>query len=329
MEKREKPFNILSIDGGGIRGIIPALVLKKIEELSGKPICELFDLIAGTSTGGLIALGLSMKDENGNPKYSASDLVDFYRTKGKDIFSRSVGHSFRSLDSLRGEKYPNFKLRKVIDDFFGEQRLKNVMTDVIIPSYETERRIPWLFKSKNAKISGNDDYDFALRDVALATASSPTYFEPHKVPFRDDNDYLSFIDGGIYANNPALCAYIDAKTMYGKEDRDIMLLSLGTGRFTKRYYHDEIKNWGVVRWARPILNCVFDGVSDTVDYQLSRILKGRDHYYRLQVELKEGNDELDNTSIKNIRVLQLLAENAIHNCKDEIKKVTERLLEKI
>ena len=316
-------MKILSIDGGGIRGIIPALILEKIEEISGEPICKLFDLIAGTSTGGLIALGLTVDNGFGNPKYTAKDLVDLYKNEGHNIFNRTVWHKIRSIGNITEEKYPKDGLIHIANDYFENARLKDVLTDVIVPAYETERRVPWLFKSKNAKRTAKPDYDFAIKDVALATASAPTYFEPHKVKFKSD-DYLSFIDGGVYANNPALCAYTDAKTMFKQKDEDITILSLGTGQLTRRYYYDDIKSWGLLEWAQPILNCVFDGVSDTVDYQLSKILKS-DQYCRLQVELKEGSDDLDDASKTNLRVLQLLAENLIYEEYNKIEKITKQL----
>lgn len=316
-------MKILSIDGGGIRGIIPALILKEIEETTGKPICDLFDLIAGTSTGGLIALGLTIDNGFGKPKYTAHDLVELYRNEGKNIFDRSVWHKIKSIGNLREEKYPKDGLINVADNYFEDKRLKDVLTDVIIPSYETERRIPWLFKSKNAKNPNKPDYDFPIKDVALATASAPTYFEPHKINVKND-DYLSFIDGGVYANNPALCAYTDAKNMFKKKDEEIFMLSLGTGQLTRRYYYENIKDWGLLDWAQPILSCVFDGVSDTVDYQLSNILN-TNQYFRLQVELEEGNDDMDDASNTNLRVLQLLAENLIHQNHAKIKKITKFL----
>jgi len=316
-------MKILSIDGGGIRGIIPATILAKIEELTGEPISETFDLIAGTSTGGIIALGLAMDNGRGQPKYSATDLVKLYRDKGHQIFDRNTWHRLRSIGNLRDEKYPNENLKKLLKEYFGKKSLKDTIPEVIITSYETERRIPWIFKSVHAKNSKKKNYDFSLVDVALATSAAPTYFEPHKVTYKT-NDYLSFIDGGVYANNPAMCAYVEAKSYYKKADKDIQILSLGTGQLTRRLHYDDLKDLGLVGWAQPILSCVFDGVSDTVDYQLSKILN-KNNYFRFQAELKEGNDDMDDSSNTNLRVLQLVAEDIIHSNKNEIERMVEKI----
>ncbi|MCG8328035.1 MAG: patatin-like phospholipase family protein [Chitinophagales bacterium] len=316
-------MKILSIDGGGIRGIIPAMILEEIEARTGKPISHMFDLIAGTSTGGILALGLTVDNGRGQPKYSASDLVKLYREKGQQIFDRDTWHRIRSMGNLRDEKYPNENLKKLLKEYFGNARLKDCLTEVIITSYETERRIPWIFKSIHAKNPKKENYDFDLVDIALATSAAPTYFEPHKVEYKE-NDYLSFIDGGIYANNPAMCAYAEAKSMFKKKDDEIRIVSLGTGQLTRRLYHKDLKNLGLIGWAQPILSCAFDGISDTVDYQLSKFLS-RENYFRFQAELKEGNDDMDDSTNTNLRVLQLLAEDIIHKNKSEIKKMVNKI----
>lgn len=317
-------MKILSIDGGGIRGIIPAMILAEIEERTGDRISNLFDLIAGTSTGGLIALILNIDDGDGKPKYTAQDVVELYKTKGDKIFDRSFLQSVVPWHNLFEEKYQNEEFIKMAADYFGNQTLRNTLTEVIVPSYETERRVPWFFKSKNAKDPDRKGYNFKLRDVVLATAAAPTYFEPYKVDYEDG--YLSFIDGGVYANNPALCAYIDAKSMFGKRDEDITLISLGTGQLTERFYYKDLKDMGLIGWARPILSCVFDGVNDTVDYQLSKLLNEK-KYYRLQGELTKSNDDMDNISEPNVRELQLTAEEIIHKNDKSIDRIVKILCE--
>ncbi len=316
-------MRILSIDGGGIRGIIPAIILAKVEEIAGQSIADTFDLIAGTSTGGIIALALSLDNGRGHPKYAASDLVKLYRDKGQQIFDRNTWHRIRSIGNLRDEKYPNKNLTKLLKEYYGDATLQDTLTEVIITSYETERRIPWIFKSAHAKNPKKKGYNFNMVDVALATSAAPTYFEPHKIEYKED-DYLSLIDGGIYANNPAMCAYAEAKSYFNKNDKDIKILSLGTGQLTRRLYHKDLKDLGLIGWAQPILSCVFDGISDTVDYQLSKILSKK-NYFRFQAELKEGNDDMDDSSNTNLRVLQLVAEEIIHKNKQEIEKMVEKI----
>jgi uncharacterized protein len=111
---------ILSIDGGGIRGLIPALVLAEIESRTGKAVAECFDLIAGTSTGGILAMGLARDDGNGKPRFSAGDLADIYQTRGKEIFSRSLWKGAASLGGLADETYSHKGLEKVLEAYFGD-----------------------------------------------------------------------------------------------------------------------------------------------------------------------------------------------------------------
>ncbi|MEO1713094.1 MAG: patatin-like phospholipase family protein [Bacteroidota bacterium] len=222
------------------------------------------------------------------------------------------------------EKYPNDGLIRIVDEMMGDVMLSEVRTNVIVPAYHTEQRIPWFFKSYNAKDRGKD-YDFKIRDVALATAAPPTYFEPHKVPHKDS--YLSLIDGGIFANNPSLCALVDAidEEKFNASLEDVFILSLGTGEYTRIYSYDDIVDWGLFRWARPVLNCVFDGANDTVDYQLRKLLNS-ENYTRLQCKLDKANDDLDDAGSTNLMALRRLAEVTIDENRDELEKIVDSLL---
>lgn len=323
-------MKILSIDGGGIRGIIPAMVLAHIEEKTGKSIAESFDLIAGTSTGGILALGLAVDNGKGQAKYSATDLVKLYRERGKDIFSKSIFNGSFSSNLrhkiLEGEHYDCHKYRDILSTYFGHARLSQALTEVIIPSYEMERRDPWIFKSMHAKNPNKKHMDFTMLDVAMATSAAPTYFEPHRIPYRD-NSYLCMIDGGIYANNPAMCAYAEAKSLFKQKDEDIFMLSLGTGQPTNSYYYEEVKDYYLsFRWLKPLIDCVSDGVNDTTDYQLSKILDAH-RYFRLQAILAKDNEDMDNADEKNLRALQVLAEELIHDKQKQLDKIIHQLTE--
>ena len=316
-------MRILSIDGGGIRGIIPAIVLAELEELTGQPISKCFDLIAGTSTGGLIALALSLDNGNGQPKYTAQEVVQLYENRGADIFNLNFWRKVQTARGLLDETYSNSGLKEILQEYFGNNTLKETLTEVIIPAYETEQRKPWFFKSINAKNPQKKHRNYKIVDVALATSAAPTYFEAHKVDYRD-TDYLSLIDGGVYANNPALCAYVDAKSKFDAKDEDIVVVSIGTGQFTRRLMHDDIIKWGLIGWAKPVLGCVFDGSSDTVDYQLSKILPP-DQYFRLQKELTSGSDDMDNAEEENIRMLKLEGREIVHKNRDKLYQIRDIL----
>ena len=320
------PIRVLSIDGGGIRGVVPAVILSEIEQLTGKPVAESFDLIAGTSTGGILALALTIPGPGGRPRYSARDLIALYEKEGTRIFHRPKWHWLRPLRILLKEKYPVDGLEAVLAEYFGDCRLKDAVTEVIVTSYETERRFPFFFKSRHAKTKAG--YDFPMKEIARATSAAPTYFEPLKLPAGDSTDYYSLIDGGTYANNPALCGFVEAKAIYADRE-DFLVVSVGTGELTKQLPYDEIKGWGLANWARPILNLVFDGVSSTVDYQLQQLLSPRQdgsrRYWRFQVRLDDQTDDMDNASEENIRALKLLAEGVLRERSQDLKALCEQL----
>ncbi|MCE5309224.1 MAG: patatin-like phospholipase family protein, partial [Acidobacteriales bacterium] len=299
-----KPVKILSIDGGGIRGIIPAVVLAGIEQRTGRRIAEMFDLIAGTSTGGILALALTKPDAGGKPQYAAEDLVRLYEQEGRRIFHRSAWHTVASLAALAEEKFRSAGIEGVLEEYFGEARLKDATTGVIITSYEIEHRFPFFFKSQNAKTKPG--YDFAMKHVARATSAAPTFFEPCKLEAGGAEDYYALIDGGVYANNPAMCGLVEAMTCC-PQATEFLVVSLGTGEQLNRLPYDKAKGWGLAHWAKPVLEIVFDGVSSTVDYQLRQILPST-HYFRFQTRLPQGSGGMDDTSPDNLRGLKLQGE---------------------
>ena len=324
--RTRKPVKILSIDGGGIRGVIPAMVLAQIESLTGKPVSELFDLIAGTSTGGVLALALAKPGRTGSPYYSAGEMVLLYEREGRRIFHQPALAKLLSIGNLVEEKYPSEGIEDVLEEYFGETRLKDALNDVLITSYETERRLPFFFKSRNART--REGHDYPMKAVARATSAAPTYFEPLKLDADDLRDYYSLIDGGVYANNPSLCGYVEAKTLYpGRED--VVFVSLGTGELTRPLRYDDARDWGLAGWAKHILNVVLDGVSSTVDYQLRQLLPahpdGVRRYWRFQVRLNEDNEAMDDARQENIRSLKLLAEGLIRDRSDDLKSLCEAL----
>ncbi len=318
-------IKVLAIDGGGIRGIIPALVLAEIEQRTGKGTAELFDLIAGTSTGGILALGLSKPGRDGRPQYTAQDLVKLYETEGKRIFSRSLWHRIRALGNLLDEKYPSKGIETVLREYFGEARLGDALAEVIITSYDIERRNPFFFKSRRAQEKG---YNFLMRDVARATSAAPTYFEALQLfDLENPSEYYPLVDGGIFANNPTMCGYVEAKRTRERKT-DFLVVSLGTGLYTRPLLYKKAKDWGLAEWAVPILDVVFDGVSDTVDYQMRQLLpaeSGVQRYYRFQAKLDEKNDKMDDTDPDNLRELVLLAEGIIRDQQEELKSLCKQL----
>jgi patatin-like phospholipase/acyl hydrolase len=305
-------MRVLAIDGGGIRGLIPALVLTELERRAGRRVFELFDLIAGTSTGGILACALCAPDA-----LPASELVKLYEDEGPEIFDRSLFQRIRSAEGLLDEKYDDAALDRALERFLEHKLLSETRPDLIVPAYDTALPGPYFFKTTKARETPDDD-DFPLSIVARATSAAPTYFEPVESGER------ALVDGGVFATNPAMCALAEVLNIEGVSPRDVVLLSLGTGERTHKRSFDEIKDWGLAMWARPILDVVFDGVSDAVHYQLDRVLTG-ERYLRLQVELTLASDDLDNASEDNLAKLRGHAEELLRDHGADLDKMLAKL----
>lgn len=297
---------VLAIDGGGIRGIIPAKILTMLES-SGKPCCIQFDLIAGTSTGGIIALGLSA----GIP---AKELLGIYTSSASTIFPRSFWGKVKSLGGLLDEKYPTKPLRKALLNVFGERIFDKMFlkTNCLITAYDIERREPRFFKSYNSGAAKT------IVDVALSTAAAPTYFEPVRIYDFAQDDYEVFIDGGLTAQNPALCAYIEAKKLWPNED--IRVLSIGTGVDCRPIHYDKARDWGIAGWARPILETLFDASMKVAHHHMSQLLDAKS-YLRLQAELPKDLSAMDAVDKTVLRNLELIGDSLYVHNEERIKSL--------
>lgn len=304
-------MRVLSIDGGGIRGIVPATVLAALERRAGRPVCELFDLVAGTSTGGILALALTAPDPDapGRPRWSAQQIVELYRDQGPFIFSRSLLRRVTSVEGLLDEKYPNEHLRDVLRRYLGEATVDQALTAALVTTYDLEARRPRFFKS------WRDDAGVPMALAAEATSAAPTYFEPVLVAGAP------LIDGGVFAGNPAMCAYAEARRL--RPSSSVRLLSLGTGSQTRPIPFSHARGWGALEWARPIIDVVFDGSNDAVDYQLDHILGPL--YVRVQALLTDADDALDDASPANIAALERTAQRLVDEHAAELDELARVL----
>jgi patatin-like phospholipase/acyl hydrolase len=294
---------ILAIDGGGIRGVIPATVLVAIEEQTGKRIAELFDLIAGTSTGGILAAGLSVPGPDGKtPKFKASDLLDLYKIHGQEIFNFSRLRFVTSL--FFGPQYSATNLETQLRNYLGDARLADAVTGLLITSFDMHAGEAWFFSREAATTAHVSDRNYFLRDVARATSAAPTYFSPFQfAPASHGGPVL--VDGGVFANNPALCAWVDEHEDI-KADSDVLILSLGTGSVPHPVQFDRARLWGKLGWARPAISAFLDGQSDTAEFELGQLLDEK-HYLRLQTKLPVANERMDDASKANIEALESAA----------------------
>jgi len=262
-------MHVLALSGGGIRGYIQALVLAALESRLGKPLCAVFDLIIGTSTGGALGAGLALGK-------SAADMVDFYLNEGPRIFRRSLGKRLRSVCGLFDEAYDAAGLEQALDAVFDVAALSQVKTRLCLTAYDIEGRRPVLFKSWKAQADPREDH--LLAAIIRASAAAPTYFEPTLIKSATGL-MRACVDGGVYANNPALCGLVEALKLEGST-KHIRLLSVGTGCDERPYLLTDARRWGLAGWARPMLDMLFSAQSDIAGYQCDHILG--DKYVELQ-----------------------------------------------
>jgi patatin-like phospholipase/acyl hydrolase len=308
-------MKVLCIDGGGIRGLIPALVLAEIERRTGRRIAELVDLVAGTSTGGILGCGLTRAGADGRPLYSAEELAGIYVEEGPRIFHRSLLKRVFSVEGWLDERYEDDGLEHALQHYLGGARLSASLCDVLVTAYEIHDRFAFFFRSARART--DPAYDFPLTQVARATAAAPSYFEPAEATDVAGLHTYPLIDGGVYAVNPSMCAYADV-VRDGRLPELELMLSLGTGAHTRAYTYEQARWWGQLEWARPALDMVFDGVADTIEFEAATLLG--DRYIRLQSPLVNASDDLDDASERNLEALRRDAASMIAASEAELDR---------
>jgi patatin-like phospholipase/acyl hydrolase len=282
---------ILAIDGGGMKGLLPALLLSAFETRTGQSIARHFDLIAGTSTGGIIALGLAA----GIP---AARLADFYLERGPAIFSLSLKQCLKSLGGVADELYDAGELEVALSDVFGDRLLSSTETRAMAVAYDIEAREPVIFTSWSA----GDDY--RLADVGRATSAAPTFFEPFAIASLSGR-VTPCIDGGVVANNPARLALLAGLGLLEETDsRGVALISLGTGRCEKPILLEAARSYGLAQWAPQLMDVMFSGGAEMVHHDCAASLG--DHYVRLQADLPEPV-AMDATDAHSLAILKMAA----------------------
>ena len=307
---REKSFRrVLSVDGGGIRGIIPAMVIAHIEKRMGRPAHELFDLMVGTSTGGILALGLSRPGPGREAQFSARRVVKLYEEQGDKIFEYSLWRKLRTVGGILEEAYSHEVLESILEKYFVETTLGDCEVPTMVTSYDIQNRRTVFLKSWHA-----DHQPLLCRDAARATSAAPTYFEPKPMDTGDVASVL--IDGGIFMNSPSVSAYAEARKLF--PDDPIAVLSLGTGELTRPIPFEEARTWGSALWVMSLLDCMLDGVSKAADHQMQLFLGER--YHRMQTSLDTASDDMDDAARENIGNLKQIARELIKENKVALEK---------
>ncbi len=315
-----KKFRVLSIDGGGIRGIIPSKVLAELESAlsniePGKKLYQHFDLICGTSTGAILAIAIAL----GIP---SSKLVLFYKENAKSIFPQWYLKVLpRNSRAFVTSIYSNKALRRKLESVFSEYNngvaplLKDLKANVCIPTFNGNDGQINILKTRHCD-DYNRDYKLPAHEVALASASAPIYFPPHSFNFA--NEYgqgvnINMIDGGIFANNPALIGLLEASEKLKVDFADIKILSLGTGR-GKHIIKDRWRPKDMWYWLIPkprLLDIILDSQAQITEQYISFLQRSLQQvgksfgYLRIQYEL--GGDTIDLNSSKNVDLMRLEA----------------------
>jgi patatin-like phospholipase/acyl hydrolase len=289
LEKTEKPFRILSIDGGGFRGVYSAHLLSCIESKLNISLLDTFDMIAGTSTGSIIAAGIAC----GIP---ASKILQLYKDHGGRIFRRRLHARLPLISGLFASKYKNKYLKKTLGTTFGDIKLGGLSKPLIIPSTDIGNGCVHVFKTKYDDGFVRDP-DVLVSDAVLASCSAPTYFDPYKL-----KEYL-LVDGGLWANNPSLVAAIDARKRLKIDLDRINILSVGTGT-VKQYYPQEVGlwkrlcGWGfITRWGRGKLIDTLLYLQASAANNMVGLLLNADQIMNLNFET-DATLALDNTKLQ-------------------------------
>ncbi|MBW4649977.1 MAG: patatin-like phospholipase family protein [Kastovskya adunca ATA6-11-RM4] len=318
-------YRILSLDGGGIRGVIAARILIEIERQIDQPLNEYFDLIAGTSTGAILAGAIAIGRKS-------QDILNLYRTKGQRIFPYNSRLNLQRLGlvkqyGLSAPKYSDQGLIAVLKEELGHRPLADIGQSprLLITSYDTIKREPLIFKSWQQY---KDTVKTPLWEACTASASAPSYFPAHLL--QTEERRYSLIDGGVGANNPSACAVAEALRL-DYPIKEISMLSIGTGSSSRSLPWEKVRGWGILQWAwnGRIVEVSFDAPSDIHNYITREVMSDPDadgeecsRYLRMQPEIT--NDKMDDASPENIANLEQIAEDYLARNQHLVKQFLEK-----
>jgi patatin-like phospholipase/acyl hydrolase len=276
---RQPRFQVLALDGGGARGIFTAALLAGLQDDIGAPVSDRFDLVVGTSTGGIIALGLGAG-------LTPREILDFY-VSGKDsIFPDRFG--WRKLRHLLVAKYRPGRLEAALRRIFGATLLGESRVPLVIPAYNLGENDVYLFKTPHHPRLKRD-HRLPMWVVAMATSAAPTFFPAFRLP----SDYVRLVDGGVWANNPAMVGVTEAVSMFGQRLEDVRVLSLGTTS-SVRTRRSRLDNGGLIRWARGpnVIDVLLNGQSAGAFAQVQHLI-GPEKAHRLNPPAPDELAKLD------------------------------------
>lgn len=305
-ERREDTVSILTIDGGGTRGIIPATFLAVLQDYLDEDLIRYFDITGGTSTGALIALGLNvpqtLDDPLSRPKYKPHEIVTEYENSAPYIFSSRI-RNFASWGGILRPRYARDNLADFAQTLYQNTSFSHALTNMVIPTYSLSEGRPLVLRSHLAKYS--IEHDYRMAHIALATTAAPTYFAPYQIEnYAGTKSYT--IDGGVVRNNPDISAVSEACRLFPNMKK-MIVLSLGTGRTSmKENLSSYSANYG--RWVAPLMQIFLNGPVQANEDDMQDLMRFHSQqYYRLQIDLPHDLMALDNGKDDHLEVLKDLA----------------------
>jgi uncharacterized protein len=319
-----KSLRVLSIDGGGMRGIVPATFLERLEALSNQRIADLFDVAVGTSTGSILAIGLNVPAADGRPKYTATDFVNMYKNLGATIFHEDR-RLLKVLDGVTRPTYDPAGYEKVLHDYFGDATMADLIVEVAAPSIELEDMYMHVFSRARARKGAGTN--FLVREVIRAATAAPTYFPAATVSSIDESSSGTFVDAGVSTNNPGILAFAET-AMVGESDSCIFV-SLGTGLLTKPINAMKARNWGELEWLKVIFDLQGDAQASYTEVAIQEMLSGKaqSYYHRFQVDLHQLPFGMDDTRPDHIEALRQAARTYVDNNDEQIRALVKLLLD--
>lgn len=307
---------ILSLDGGGIRGIVTASVLnyleEKIQEITKDDrihLADLVDFVGGTSTGSIIG-GLMIIPENESstkPKFYMSEIVDLYFGLGEQVFKPNLWRNIKTLWGLIGPKYDVKNLELPLLQEMGFTKLKQLTKPCMFPAYDINKAKVVFYTNKD---QGQKYAEYYIKDVVRGSTSIPPYFKPAFFKYGVDENTL--IDGGVFANNPTLSSMIEASKTFDVKPKDMLIISLGTGKINRKTYPiNKVKNWGTINWILPLIDILLESHAEVTDYQMQKIFSNPKNYIRINPPIILGNSSAVDSSKENIINLSVDAETYI------------------
>jgi len=323
-------FTILSIDGGGIRGVVPLYLLSKLEaELRTRLnksdffISSCFDTLSGTSTGAIITAGLSVPDKKSNqPQYDARFILHAYLNAGQKIFRASTWDSWKSLGGLASSKYSPVALEKYFEHFFKDHVMEDLLYNNMIVAYDLLDRKPFVFTGGDFGAS-----PFRVREALRASTSAPVYFQPANIKDLDGKTY-SLIDGGVVANSSTLVLlqYLLSRHFINKQT-ELTWISLGTGIGAPAFEIEDLN--GALSWLYPLLDILNTGSAGNASLQTETIISNlfsNSSFIRINPHLSNASTGLDDISPNNLKELQGAAQAYIDTHGEIWEKVIALLL---